>query len=550
MVDGRLRPPRPTAEAPRSPSRDPRGEPDTAAGRPYFADWVLDQVAGYVRYSDADVVVTTTLDPELQTPAERRRRRLTGAEGTKRRAGQAALVALIADGAVRAMVGGRDYAREPVQPRHPGAAPARLAVQAFVFLAALEAGYDAGHAGGRRSRSQIDGWQPENSDGRFQRRRSPLREAFAQSINTVAVQLLERVGVAAGHRPGAAVWASPRRSAADPSLALGTSGVTLLEMTGAYAAVAADRGSVEPFAVRRSSGGRRRVPSTRRGCRAADAPPAWPCQQAMLDLLLAVVRDGTGKAARAYDRTAAGKTGTTQDYRDAWFVGFTADASWACGSATTTTQPMKRGHRRRPAGRDLARLHARRRQPQGGTGGRGRSPLRGPAQVVDTATLRVGGATVRLAGMTGAGGPQAARLRAALDGREVACDPAEGGAYRCMLGSEIARVGPPRGRLCPRGSRRPAAAARRRAPGAGRPAGSLGSLRLSGIILASPGSRRWAVPARRGSSIEQPGSSHADRAYSRHPSRAAPAPRSRPSPWRSPARPQCRPQPRPSSPSR
>src|SRR3954471_15506418 len=178
----------------------------------------------------------------------------------------------------------------------------------------------------------IDGWKPENADGRF-RGEVTLRQAFAQSINTVAAQLLQRVGpqrvIDLARGLGVASPLSP-----DPTLALGTSGVTLLEMTRAYAAVAADRASVEPFAVRSVSGARgetfyaRQLP--------ADAPPPWPRQQA-LDLLLAAVRAGTGRTPPTTGRPPA-RPGPRRTTATPGSSASPPTRSWACGSATTTTR--------------------------------------------------------------------------------------------------------------------------------------------------------------------------------------------------------------------
>ena len=167
----------------------------------HFADWVMDQVSGYVGFVDRDLVVVTTLDPRLQKIAETELAKMLDAEGPKRNAGQAALVTLSPDGAVRAMVGGRDYAgsqfnRATQSLRQPGSA-----FKAFVFLAGFEHGLtpDDRMFDGPIS---VGGWKPGNYENNYQGDVT-LREAFAKSLNSVAVQVSERVGRKNVRRGGA-----------------------------------------------------------------------------------------------------------------------------------------------------------------------------------------------------------------------------------------------------------------------------------------------------------------------------------------------------------
>jgi penicillin-binding protein 1A len=274
----------------------------------YFADWVLPMARerGEVGYGEQHI--QTTLESRLQKLALQtvRRAPLGGA--------QVALVAMRPDGRVVAMVGGKDYARSPFNRatqarRQPGSA-----FKPFVWLAALRAGMEPDSSIEDRP-VRIGDWQPKNYQNRYRGTLS-LRDALAVSSNVAAVRLSERVGrenvIRAARDLGIR---SPLAN--HPSLALGTSGVTLLELTSAYAAIAAGA-----------------FPVTPRGLEEEDAPwwqAMW--QQSagtsgdssfdeLRDMLGAVVQQGTGRGA-ALAVPAFGKTGTTQDSRDALFVGFT-----------------------------------------------------------------------------------------------------------------------------------------------------------------------------------------------------------------------------------
>ncbi len=305
-------------------ARTAGGGPAPLAARPggggrYFADWVLDQVSDYVGYAQRDLVVATTLDPRLQGLAERKVAEALTRDGARRRIGQAALVAIDPSGAVRAMVGGRDYAtsqfnRATQARRQPGSA-----FKPFVYLAALESGMGADDRL-LDAPVSVGVWSPRNFGGRYHGSVT-LREAMSRSLNSVAVRLSERVGrakvIAAAHRLGVGSPLRPR-----PSVALGAGEVSLIELTAAYGAFANGGVGVWPHGIVeiREKGGRRLY-------RRAGSGPERVIQrrhaEAMNDLLGAVVARGTGRAA-ALGRPAAGKTGTSQDFRDAWFIGYTA----------------------------------------------------------------------------------------------------------------------------------------------------------------------------------------------------------------------------------
>jgi penicillin-binding protein 1A len=297
------------------------GTPDSG----YFADWVVAQISNMVGDADQPLVVETTLDIDVQKKAERALEAYLANEGPALHAGEGALVAMTPLGAIRAMVGGRSYSQSPFNRvtdavRQPGSA-----FKPFVYLAAFEHGHRPDDTVDD-SRIDIAGWQPTDYEGRFEGRIT-LTRAFAKSSNSAAAQLTAQVGAktvaATAHRLGIA---SPL--SAVPAIALGTSSVTPLELTGAYAAFANGGEGVSPFGIlriRTAAGDvlyERGNPSPREVMSKEDAAE-------VTGLMVATLQSGTGKAAKLDDRPSAGKTGTTQDFHDAWFVGFTSDL--ACG---------------------------------------------------------------------------------------------------------------------------------------------------------------------------------------------------------------------------
>jgi penicillin-binding protein 1A len=272
----------------------------------WFADWVAPQAKAAFDAEYGEVAVRTTLDARLQRTAERLLERTLARAG---RGGptQAALVAMTSEGEVVALVGGRDYEASPFDRatqarRQPGSA-----FKLFVYLAALRAGLTPDSLVDDAPVTVGD-WTPVNHDGRYEGP-IPLRRAFAQSSNVAAVRLAQEVG------PEAVADAARDLGLSGPfghdaTLALGTYETSLLELTAAYAAVAAGVAPVVPhgLAGAQPDGDREPLPET----------------DALRDLLAAVTEDGTGRAARLRLPTY-GKTGTTQDNRDAWFVGYSGD---------------------------------------------------------------------------------------------------------------------------------------------------------------------------------------------------------------------------------
>jgi penicillin-binding protein 1A len=301
----------------------------------HFADWVIDQVSSYVGYADQDLVVQTTLDPRLQREAETTLERVLAEHGAAMKASQGALVAMRPDGAVLAMVGGADYRQSQFNRatqalRQPGSA-----FKTFVFLTAFENGYVPGNIF-TDGPIRIGNWSPGNYNDRYYGNVT-LRDAYARSLNSVAVQLSERVGrtkvIDTAHRLG---LTEPMDNTA--AIALGVSETTLLEMTGAYATFANQGDGVWPFGIERISARDGTVLYERQGSGPGQVASSQAVRK-MLEVMGATVADGTGRRAQL-DRPVYGKTGTSQNFRDAWFIGLTRDVVTGVWVGNDDNAPM------------------------------------------------------------------------------------------------------------------------------------------------------------------------------------------------------------------
>lgn len=308
----------------------------------YFADWVMEQLPDLVGEIREDVEITVTLAPRMQAAADKAITEVMNAKDADAlNASQAALVSMAPDGAVRAMVGGRDYAesqynRAAQSLRQPGSA-----FKLFVFLAGLEDGL-------RPSSTVVDQpvsvkvaggmWRPKNYTNKYLGEIS-MRAAVAQSVNTVAVQVAQQVGlnsvVHMAHRLGIGSDMDPL-----PSLALGATEVTLLDLTTAYAHLAAQGGKVDPYGILEIRT-RKKGKVIYRHQNYIGAALSRDTVGMMNDMLMDVIQEGTGRGAQI-GRDAAGKTGTTSDYRDAWFIGYTPDLVAGVWVGNDDNTPMKK----------------------------------------------------------------------------------------------------------------------------------------------------------------------------------------------------------------
>ncbi len=275
----------------------------------YFADWAIPQARALTESGYADVKITTTLDARLQNIARKVVARAALGDA------QVAMVAMRPGGEVVAMVGGRSYKDSPFNratqaKRQPGST-----FKLFVYLAALRTGMNPDSM---IADTPINEglYRPKNSGGNY-RGNITLRQAFARSSNVASVRLYNQVGGKSVARAATDLGISSPLTL-DPSLALGSSGVTLLELTSAYAGVAANEWPVAPHAFKQEEQGW--IEWLFSGPRSFSSRT----HKMLLDLLGSTVKDGTGRAARL-SIPAYGKTGTSQDNRDALFIGFAGD---------------------------------------------------------------------------------------------------------------------------------------------------------------------------------------------------------------------------------
>jgi penicillin-binding protein 1A len=304
----------------------------------YAADYVMDELDEKLGAPENDINVLTSIDPRIQALAEHVLADELDAKGAKLNAGQGAIVALAPDGAVRALVGGRDYAasqfnRATSARRQPGSS-----FKPFTYLTAIEHGLTPDTMR-EDAPINIKGWKPENYTHEYFGQVT-LRQAFAMSLNTVAVRLAYEFGPKAVAATAARLGIqSPLQ--ATPSIALGTSEVTPLELVGAYASFANGGLGVEPHVIMsiKSAAGQvlYRQPVESHG-RVID-----PTAHAMMvDMMRETLRSGTARKSEIPNWDAAGKTGTTQDYRDAWFVGYTASLVTGVWVGNDDNSPMKK----------------------------------------------------------------------------------------------------------------------------------------------------------------------------------------------------------------
>src|SRR5436305_7866719 len=317
-------------------------KPSAGGSINYVADWVMDVLNDVVGRVEQDIVVETTIDPTLQAAAEKALLDELLAKGAKFDVDQGAFVAMTPQGAVRALVGGKNYAesqfnRAVAAKRQPGSA-----FKPFVYLAALERGLTPDTI---REDKPIDvkGWKPENYSHEYF---GPvtLTKALALSLNTVSVRLTLEVGpqavVRTAHRLGISSKLEP-----NASIALGTSEVSMMELVSSYVPFANGGIAVAPHVIDkvRTAGGKLIYRARNPGLgRVIDERTAAMLNQMMQQRLAS----GTARKADLGGFPAAGKTGTSQDYRDAWFIGYTGHliaGVWLGNDDNTPTKKLTGG---------------------------------------------------------------------------------------------------------------------------------------------------------------------------------------------------------------
>ncbi|MEM6414996.1 MAG: PBP1A family penicillin-binding protein [Pseudomonadota bacterium] len=314
--------------------------PSQKSGTGYFFDMVHERAKKLVGPDQKDLVIYTTLDQEMQRAAEKAIANAINADAKAAGASQSALVAFDnATGEMRALVGGRSYVesqfnRATMARRQPGSA-----FKPFVYAAALENGYTPQS---RMVDQPIDiaGWKPTNYGDRFD---GPMRltEAMARSVNTIAVQISEEVGRNKVIRLARRLGIASPIPGAEAGIALGGFDATLEELTAAYVPFAGNGVAPPRHAIKRIEDNQANI--------LWEQPPleetsfvSKKVAKDMTHLMYQVMASGTGKRARLGKRQAVGKTGTTNDWRDAWFIGYTAQITAGIWIGNDNYQPMNR----------------------------------------------------------------------------------------------------------------------------------------------------------------------------------------------------------------
>jgi penicillin-binding protein 1A len=304
----------------------------------YFIDWLDKQIRELVGEPTEDMIVETTLDLTLQTQAERVVRRILDRDRSKG-VQQAALVALDGEGRVRAMIGGASYADSQFNRATDARRQAGSAFKPFVYLTALETGYTP-ETMVNDAPIRIGNWEPRNYSGTFAGEMT-MAQAVAQSTNTIAAGMADQIGRDNVARTARRLGITSRIGL-EPAMALGAVEVSPLEMAQAYDAFANGGKRVTAFGISRIRSPEGRVIYQRAS---REVGPAQAISNPFLyyqnQMLRGVMTSGTGRAAAIAGRDVAGKTGTTSDYKDAWFVGYTGGFVTAVWVGKDDNTPMR-----------------------------------------------------------------------------------------------------------------------------------------------------------------------------------------------------------------
>jgi penicillin-binding protein 1A len=313
-------------------------KPAGAGSVNYVADWIMDVLDDLVGRLDQDLVVETSIDPVLQATAEKALVDELALKGQKFDVGQGALVAMTPEGAVRALVGGKSYAesqynRAVAAKRQPGSA-----FKPFVYLTALERGLTPETMRDDKP-IVLKGWKPENYTHDY---RGPvtLTQALAQSLNTVSVRLTLEFGPVAVAKTAYRLGIASKLEA-NPSIALGTSEVSLIELVSAYAPFANGGDATAPHVVERvrTHAGKVLYSRDQQNLGRIVEPRYVAMMNGMMRETLLI---GTAQKAQVPGWPAAGKTGTSQDFRDAWFIGYTAHLVTGVWLGNDDSSPTKK----------------------------------------------------------------------------------------------------------------------------------------------------------------------------------------------------------------
>jgi penicillin-binding protein 1A len=290
----------------------------------YFADFVQDQLPEFLlkKFSEENLLsVVTTLDEDIQNNLEDILDNFAEKNAKKLGKSQIAVIVMKPDGAIVGMSGGIDYQRSQFNRAVKAKRQAGSAFKTFVYLAAFESGMNVDDVI-EDKKINIGTWLPENYEGRYMGEVT-LRQAFANSLNSIAVQLARQVGGKAVAEMANSCGIVTKIDKDDPTIALGTTEVSLLEMVGSYAAIANSGSPVIPYAILEVKNSAGEVLYLRESS-GFDSVISAESQEKIRNVLRAVVEEGTGKKANVAS-DIYGKTGTSQNFRDAWFVGFNSE---------------------------------------------------------------------------------------------------------------------------------------------------------------------------------------------------------------------------------
>jgi len=306
----------------------------------YFADWVINQIDSFITTSDGDIIVKTTLDSNLQSLAEKKYRALFKRVGKRNNISQMALVTESYNGAIVSMIGGVNYKLSQFNRVTQAKRQTGSAFKPFIYLAAIESGFKPENIIEDAPITKGD-YRPKNYGNKYNGM-VDLTTALKKSLNSVALRLLKRVGIKKLHNVVKRL-AITSKIGSDLSIALGTSDISLMEMTNAYTIIANGGRSVWPYGIISITNGNGEELYQRRRFK----PPVAFQQRdiRLLDKMMTEVvsNEGTGRAAQlSGNYHTAGKTGTTQDYRDAWFIGYTNKFVTGIWMGNDNNSPMKR----------------------------------------------------------------------------------------------------------------------------------------------------------------------------------------------------------------
>ena len=318
----------------------PKSRPIKSDSGRYFADWIMSEAAKLISVPEEHIIIETTLDPELQNASQLALIKYTKRYGSERKFAQGATISLGKDGSIYAMVGGVNYRQSQFNRatqayRSPGSA-----LKPFIYLTAIEKGWQPDDM---ILDATLDGesYAPENYNEKYYGEVT-LQEALSRSMNTAAVRLTQKIGIGNFIKKLKKFGISSTLNR-DLSLVLGSSGVSAIDLSASYAALMNEGIKVEPYGIKRILTKEGVVLYDRDNTRHVKQRIAKRRHVQRLNIMLDhTVQYGTARAAKLEGHKTYGKTGTSQDSRDAWFVGFDKNITTAVWLGNDDNTPMKK----------------------------------------------------------------------------------------------------------------------------------------------------------------------------------------------------------------